>query len=97
MDLWLIVFFVIICINALNETYIYIFVDYFTAVAISLPPVSILPFCNSLLQRGPLLPLLHLCYLSNLVLAGLVNASPVMPILVLFLAVSSILLVCPIH
>jgi hypothetical protein len=62
--------------------YIYIFADYFTAVAVFPSTVSILPFCNNILQQGSLFPLLLLYDLSSLVLPVLVYTSPVVPILV---------------
>jgi hypothetical protein len=51
----------------------YLFEDYFTAVTVSLHPVSTFPFCNNFLHQGSLLPLYCL---SSPILAIHVYAPP---------------------
>jgi hypothetical protein len=69
-------------LNIYIYIFTYIFADYFTAVALSPPPVSTLPFCYRLPHRGPFLPLLPSYRLSSPV-----YTSPAVPILALPLAI----------
>jgi hypothetical protein len=84
--------------NIIMYMCVYIYGNYFTAVAVPPPPVSTLLFYNNLLQRSPSLPLLSLYRLSSPVSAGRARTSSVVPIQY-FPRPSrlSILLVCPNH